>query len=312
MKKSKSKIKLFSKMFLLICIFSTTLLFPFSIWSENISIINAVASSYENDTYNAGKAVDGNMYTRWSSNFTSTEWIYVDLGEIKLFDNITLEWEAAYGKTYKIQTSNNASTWTDIYSTSDGNGNIDNINVSVTSSRYIRMYATERGIPGCGYSLYEFSVLYENQDECDFIIEDFEDGIKNYIINTDVTEETSDAEAYNGDKSLKLTNFGGSPVIQLYFSGPQDWRKYHSISMRVHGSTGILLKLKDKYGRCHDVATKTASAGQWNHLLFNIQATLDPTNCWDLRYDKQYITEMQMYFQSPSGDVYLDYIMLTE
>ena len=52
--------------------------------------------------------------------------------------------------------SNDASSWTTIYSTSSGDGGIDDLAVS-GSGRYVRMYGTTRGT-AWGYSLWEFEV----------------------------------------------------------------------------------------------------------------------------------------------------------
>lgn len=116
----------------------------------------AFSSSNENGTFPPGNAVDGNNSTRWSSAFSDPQWIYVDLGATYNINRVILNWEAAYGSAYQIQTSNNASNWTTIYSTSTGDGGVDDVTVS-GSGRYIRMYGTSRGTP-YGYSLWEFQV----------------------------------------------------------------------------------------------------------------------------------------------------------
>jgi len=105
---------------------------------------------------NAPKAVDGNMSTRWSSLFSNPQWIYVDLGATYNINRVVLKWEVAYGKSYQIQTSANATTWTNIFSTTTGNGATDDLTVSGTG-RYIRMYGTVRGTT-YGYSLWELEV----------------------------------------------------------------------------------------------------------------------------------------------------------
>ena len=101
-------------------------------------------------------ATDGNLNTRWGSNFTDSEWIYLDLGAPSTVHRVVLNWEAAYGKSYQIQVSDNASSWTTIYSTTTGDGGIDDIQLN-GSGRFIRMNGLLRGT-GYGYSLYEFQV----------------------------------------------------------------------------------------------------------------------------------------------------------
>jgi hypothetical protein len=117
----------------------------------------ATASSLENSTFPASNAVDGNTGTRWSSGFSDPQWIQIDLGQTYSINHVTLNWEAAYGKAYQIQVSNDASTWTTIYSTTTGNGAIDDLTGLSGTGRYIRMYGTQRAT-AYGYSLFEFQV----------------------------------------------------------------------------------------------------------------------------------------------------------
>jgi len=116
----------------------------------------ATASSVESAGTPASAAVDGNTSTRWSSQFSDPQWIYVDLGQVATINQVVLTWEAAYGKQYQIQVSNDASTWTSIYNQTNGAGGVETLNVS-GSGRYVRMYGTQRGT-GYGYSLWEFQV----------------------------------------------------------------------------------------------------------------------------------------------------------
>jgi hypothetical protein len=116
----------------------------------------ATASSLENSSFPASNAVDGNTGTRWSSAFSDPQWIYVDLGATHTISKVVLNWEAAYGKAYQIQTSNDATNWTTIYSTTTGTGGVQTLNVS-GSGRYVRMYGTQRATQ-YGYSLWEFQV----------------------------------------------------------------------------------------------------------------------------------------------------------
>jgi len=117
----------------------------------------ATASSLENASFPASNAVDGNLTTRWSSGFSDPQWIQVDLGSVQTICGVTLNWEAAYGKAFQIQTSNDGTTWTPIYSTTTGTGGTQTLSVT-GSGRYIRMYGTARGTM-YGYSLYEFQVF---------------------------------------------------------------------------------------------------------------------------------------------------------
>src|SRR5450756_1764045 len=96
------------------------------------------ASSIENAGTPAANATDGNTGTRWASAFSNPQWLQVDLGATASVTGVTLIWEAAYGRSFQIQTSPNATTWTSIYSTTTGTGGVQTLNITGTG-RYVRM-----------------------------------------------------------------------------------------------------------------------------------------------------------------------------
>ncbi len=117
----------------------------------------ATASSSESTVaFPASAAVDGNAGTRWSSAFSDPQWIQVDLGAGATITQVTLNWEAAYGRAFQIQTSPNGTTWTSIHSTTTATGGNQTLAVSGTG-RYVRVYGTQRATQ-YGYSLWEFQV----------------------------------------------------------------------------------------------------------------------------------------------------------
>ncbi|WP_432087612.1 discoidin domain-containing protein [Streptomyces sp. bgisy095] len=116
---------------------------------------NVTASSAEGP-FSPAAAVDGDAGTRWSSAFTDTQWIQVDLGASAAIGRITLNWEAAYAKSFRVQVSDDAATWRTLHETTSGTGGVQNLTVSGTG-RYVRMTATERAT-AYGYSLWEFQV----------------------------------------------------------------------------------------------------------------------------------------------------------
>jgi len=116
----------------------------------------ATASSLENATFPASNAVDGSTGTRWSSAFSDPQWLEVDLGASASISQVVLQWEAAYATAFQIQTSNDNTTWTSIYSTTTGTGGTQTLNIT-GSGRYVRMNGTARATQ-YGYSLFEFQV----------------------------------------------------------------------------------------------------------------------------------------------------------
>ncbi|WP_342428990.1 cellulase family glycosylhydrolase [Paenibacillus sp. FSL L8-0158] len=118
---------------------------------------SATASSVEDSSKAADFAIDGNSLTRWSSQYSDPQWISVDLGNTTEVNGVTLNWEAAYAKSFQVQTSTDNDHWTTVYSTTTGEGGIEKISFEATNARYVRMNGIERAT-GYGYSLWEFEV----------------------------------------------------------------------------------------------------------------------------------------------------------
>ncbi|MCZ4604160.1 discoidin domain-containing protein [Streptomyces sp. Lzd4kr] len=124
----------------------------------------ATASSIEGDAFPASAAVDGNLTdTRWGSQWTDDQWIQIDLGQSRSISRVVLTWEAAYGKGYDIQFSDNGTDWSTAKSVTSGDGGTDDLAVS-GAGRYVRLKGVTRGT-GYGYSLYEFQVYGEDSTQ---------------------------------------------------------------------------------------------------------------------------------------------------
>ncbi|MEV7279374.1 discoidin domain-containing protein [Streptomyces sp. NPDC093111] len=116
----------------------------------------ATASSVEGP-FTAGGAVDGDLTgTRWASDWTDAQWFQVDLGRSATLSGAVLTWEAAYGRSYQIQTSDNGTDWRTVTTVTGGDGGTDDVALSGTG-RYVRMNGLARGT-AWGYSLWEFQV----------------------------------------------------------------------------------------------------------------------------------------------------------
>jgi hypothetical protein len=106
----------------------------------------------------ASTVTDGNLYSRWSSLYPDNEWTYVDLGAVYTINRIVLRREWAYGQSYQLQVSYDATTGSNVYSTTPGDGGVDDITLSTPASgRYVRMYGTQWA-DSYGYSFYESEV----------------------------------------------------------------------------------------------------------------------------------------------------------
>jgi len=118
----------------------------------------AFASTSEAQELSAANAVDGEMTTRWSSEFSDPQWIYIDLGKPCIIEAVRLEWEHAAAKAFKLQVSDDAQDWKTVYSAGEGAGGTQEITGLNTVGRYVRMYGSERKTK-YGYSLWEFEVF---------------------------------------------------------------------------------------------------------------------------------------------------------
>jgi hypothetical protein len=115
------------------------------------------SSSDENAGTPAANAVDGDRGTRWSSAASDNQWLQVDLGATASVTRVVLDWEAAYGKEYKIQLSRDGADWNDAKTVTGGDGGVDTVDVS-GQARYVRVQGLQRATPW-GYSLWEFQVF---------------------------------------------------------------------------------------------------------------------------------------------------------
>jgi hypothetical protein len=108
--------------------------------------------------YRPENAVDGLSDTRWSSEFSDPQWLAIDLGAPTQISRVILDWEVACARSYSIQASSDGNTWTDVYTTTSGKGDSEDIRFAPTTARWVRFYGTQRGTP-FGYSLWEMRVF---------------------------------------------------------------------------------------------------------------------------------------------------------
>ncbi len=100
---------------------------------------------------------DGNSQTRWASRYGDDEWICVDLGKTEIVNGVGLNWEEAYGKSFKIEVSDDNEKWRQVYRTDEGRVGVQKIGFPEVTARYVRMHGIERG-SWWGYSLFDFEV----------------------------------------------------------------------------------------------------------------------------------------------------------
>ncbi|WP_338403893.1 DUF1996 domain-containing protein [Cellulosimicrobium arenosum] len=119
------------------------------------------ASSSESGGLGPRFAVDGDRSTRWASQPGDDQWLRVDLGESHDLERIDLDWEAAYGKAFTLQVSDDGQTWSTVATVTDGNGSDQSYDVD-TSGRYVQLVGTQRGTQ-YGYSVFELQVFGDGE-----------------------------------------------------------------------------------------------------------------------------------------------------
>ncbi|MDT5038420.1 MAG: hypothetical protein QOE03_3605, partial [Micromonosporaceae bacterium] len=99
--------------------------FGYSIWTfavldatgVDLARAGVTSASSADRTHPASHATDGDPATRWAvapgDRGRVDHWLAVDLGTTATITGVRLDWEAAYGTRYRIQTSTDAQTWAD-------------------------------------------------------------------------------------------------------------------------------------------------------------------------------------------------------
>ena len=103
------------------------------------------SSIWEAAGYEASKAFDGDPATRWNSHSgnLNNEWLSVDLGANTAYNKVVLKEYTVYAHitSYKLQSSNDGTNYTDIPGTSGTSiGAEKSIIFSPVTSRYVRLY----------------------------------------------------------------------------------------------------------------------------------------------------------------------------
>ena len=129
-----------------------------------LKAVDAEASSFDQapdwaPDPNPMNAYDGDMLTRWSSDYyEGPQWIYFDLGEESVINNVIVRWERAYATDYKILGSQDAVTWQVLArETESGGGTVETFFPPV-KCRYVKIFGVERVNPSWGISIWETEV----------------------------------------------------------------------------------------------------------------------------------------------------------
>ncbi|MET8994214.1 discoidin domain-containing protein [Amycolatopsis sp. NPDC004169] len=116
-------------------------------------------STVESSSYTGAKAVDGSTTTRWASaEGADPQWLRIDLGQSATIHRVVLNWEAAYAKKYRIEVSDDGTSFTTAATVDTGDGKIDDLGGLTARGRFVRFVGLTRGT-SYGYSFWEMQVF---------------------------------------------------------------------------------------------------------------------------------------------------------
>jgi LmbE family N-acetylglucosaminyl deacetylase len=117
----------------------------------------AKASSVETAGFEAGRASDGSLSTRWSSGHANNQWWQVDLGSARTVGRVVVSWEAAYASRYQVQTSTDGLGFTTVATVTATSAAVRTTTFAARSARYVRILCVTRAT-GWGSSFWEAAV----------------------------------------------------------------------------------------------------------------------------------------------------------
>ena len=127
---------------------------------NNLAVGCAVTASSELAGCPAKFATDGKRSTYWSSKASDPQWLTVDLGRERTIGAVSIDWSSSiwemkmansrYTKQYEVQVSRDNQNWAAVAKVDAGNGGRDLLEFKQTTARYIRIYATARGVRSIG------------------------------------------------------------------------------------------------------------------------------------------------------------------
>ncbi|PAW79164.1 MAG: hypothetical protein B9S32_04200 [Verrucomicrobia bacterium Tous-C9LFEB] len=166
-------------------------------------------SSLEGAQYSANSLVDGLNSTRWSSTFSDPQWAVVDLGASYSIAEVSLNWEAACGRDYLIQTSVDGASWATQVTVTGNTATGVLIYPLVATARYVRLYVSARATPwGC--SLYELQVYNSNGQ-----------GTGAPLYSIGLSDNTDNAYQTRANRILmQITPSASSNNVSIIASGP--------------------------------------------------------------------------------------------
>jgi hypothetical protein len=105
--------------------------------------------------------VDGDLQTRWSSEYSEPQEVVVELGEKQKLARLRLHWEVAAAVNYNVLVSADGKEWTKTQTMTDGKigPRIDELDMKDASAKFIKLELLNRVHDTWGFSLYEIEAV---------------------------------------------------------------------------------------------------------------------------------------------------------
>ena len=107
-------------------------------------------------SYAPGRAVDGDTGTRWASDWSDDQWLAGRPRQRRTVVRVTLDWESAHAKAYRVEVSTDGTNWRTAWSTDAGDGGVDTRRSA--DHRPLRPRPRLQRATHWGYSLHEVGV----------------------------------------------------------------------------------------------------------------------------------------------------------
>jgi len=125
-----------------------------------LKVDNAATSSFDGTADwapppDTKATIDGNLLTRWSSNYTDNQWISFDFGAPKVLSKIVIFWEAAYPVDYDILVSSDNQNWQNLMPLKDRRGGTEKIEFAPVNTQFVKILGMKRFNPDWGISIWE-------------------------------------------------------------------------------------------------------------------------------------------------------------
>ncbi len=167
-------------------------------------VLPVEVSGIENDSYVDENAVDGDLSTRWASDYVDDAYIIVDLGFIVPIGYISIVWETASAADFTIQAGSAVDNWEHTVATVTDNaqGATNEFEFDLVTGRYIKIACTKRTTE-YGNSIFEI-VARKSKDAGDASVSS--------AYPSSGTDIPDGSVLINGDRIGLEEGWGGNPA----------------------------------------------------------------------------------------------------